>query len=67
MPTGINALMSMECLWQDAFTIVKITVTVKMIVFLSSKAKLLIVPARLVKLQYNLYSITYTVMLYSFN
>ena len=66
MPTGINALMSMECLWQDAFTIATITVTVKMIVLLSSKAKLLIVPARLVKLQYNLYSITYTVILYSF-
>ena len=59
MSTGIIALMSMEWLWQDAFTIATITVIVKMVVLLSSKVVLPIVPARLVKLQYTLYSITY--------
>ena len=46
MPTGTNAWMSMECLWQDAFTIVKITVIAKMNASLSSKAVLRIVLAR---------------------
>ena len=55
MSTGINALMSMEWLWQDAFTIATIAVTVKMIVSLSSKVVLPIVPARSVKLQLLLY------------
>ena len=47
--TGINVWISMECLWQDAFTTVKMTVIAKMNVSLSSKATLPIVPARLVK------------------
>ena len=46
MQTGISVSMSMECLWQDAFTIVKITVIAKMNASLSSKAVLRIVPAR---------------------
>ena len=46
MLTGTNALMSMECLWQDAFTIVKIMVVAKMNVSLSSKAARRIAPAR---------------------
>ena len=49
MPTGINVLMSMERLWQDAFTIAMITVIAKMSVSLSSKDVLLTVPARLVE------------------
>ena len=32
LPTGTNALMSMECLWPDVFTVVKIMVIAKMIV-----------------------------------
>ena len=46
MQTGISVSMSMECLWQDAFTIVKITVIAKMNASLSSKAVLRIVLAR---------------------
>ena len=49
IPIGINVSMSMECLWLDAFTIVKITVIVKMIVLLSLRAALRIVPVRSVK------------------
>ena len=49
MTIGINVWMSMECHWQDAFIIVKITVIAKMNVSLSSKAALPIVPARLVQ------------------
>ena len=55
MPIGINVWISMECPWQDAFTTVKIMLIVKVIVSLSSKAALPIVPARLVKLQLLLY------------
>ena len=51
MPIGINAWISMECPWQDAFTTVKIMVIAKVTVSLSSKAALPIVPARSVKLQ----------------
>ena len=49
MPIGTNASMSMECLWQDVFTIVKIMVIAKMIVSLSSKDAQQIAPARLVE------------------
>ena len=49
MQTGTNASMSMECLWQDAFTIVKIMVIAKMNVSLSSKDARQIVPARSVE------------------
>ena len=49
MPTGISVLTSMECLWRDAFTIVKITLAVKMHVLLSSSVALRIAPVRLVK------------------
>ena len=49
MPTGTNASMSMECLWRDAFTIVKIMVIAKMNVSLSSKAARQIAPARLLE------------------
>ena len=55
MPIGINVWISMECPWQDAFTTVKIMLIAKVIVSLSSKASLPIVPARLVKLQPLLY------------
>ena len=47
--TGINAWIPMECLWQDAFTTVKIMVIAKMNVSLSSKAELPIVHARSVE------------------
>ena len=59
MRIGINAWISMECLWQDAFTTVKIMLIAKLTVSLSSKASLPIVPVRLVKLQllsFKLYS-----------
>ena len=46
MQTGISVSMSMECLWQDAFTIATVMVTVKMVVLLSSKVVLLIVHVR---------------------
>ena len=49
MPTGIDVLMSMGCLWADAFIIAIITVIVKMNVSLSSKVVLKIVPVRWVK------------------
>ena len=49
MQTGISVSMSMECLWQDAFTIVKITVIAKMHVLLSLRVVHQIVPVRLVK------------------
>ena len=55
MPIGINAWMSMECHWQDAFTTVKIMLTAKLTASLSSRAALPIVPVRLVKLQLLLY------------
>ena len=48
MRIGIIASMSMGRLWQDAFTIVKIMVTVKITVSLSSKAALPIAPVRFV-------------------
>ena len=46
MKTGITAWMSMECRWQDVFTIVKITMIAKMHVLLSLRAALRIVHAR---------------------
>ena len=49
MPTGINVLMSMERLWQDAFTIATTTVIAKTNVFLNSKGVLQTAPARLVE------------------
>ena len=55
--TGIIVLMLMECPWQDAFTTATIMVTAKLIVLLSSKAALPIVPVRLVKLQSLLYDL----------
>ena len=55
MPIGINVWISMECLWQDAFTTVKIMLIAKMIVSLSSKTAPPIVPVRLVKLPLLLY------------
>ena len=48
MLIGINVWTSMECPWQDAFTIATKTVIAKMNVSHSSKAALPIVPARLV-------------------
>ena len=48
MQTGINVSMSTGCLWQDAFTIVKIMVTVNPIVSLNSRAVLPIAPVRFV-------------------
>ena len=51
MPIGISVSMSMECLWQDAFTIVKITVIAKMHVLLSSRNALQTVPVRLVEIK----------------
>ena len=49
MQTGISVSMSMGCLWQDAFTIVKIMVIAKTNALLSSKDARQIAPARLVE------------------
>ena len=49
IPTGINVWMSMELLWQDAFTIATTTVIAKMNVSLNSRIVLKIVPVRLVE------------------
>ena len=49
MSTGTNASMSMGCLWEDAFTIVKIMVIAKTNVSTSSKDALPTVPARFVE------------------
>ena len=49
MPTGTNVWMSMECLWEDAFTIAKIMVIAKTNALLSSKDARQIAPARLVE------------------
>ena len=51
MPIGITVSMSMEWLWQDAFTIAKITMIVKMHVLISSRAVLQIAPVRLVEIK----------------
>ena len=50
MQTGISVSMSMGCLWQDAFTIVKIMVIARMTVSLNSKAALPIALVRFVGL-----------------
>ena len=63
MQTGTNASMSMECLWQDAFTIVKIMVIAKMNVSLSSKAAQQIAPARLLELLF-IQTVRYSLALY---
>ena len=55
MKTGISVSISMGCLWQGAFTTVKIMVIAKMTVSLSSKAALPIVLVRL-----ETFSMTYT-------
>ena len=46
MTIGINVWISMECPWQGVFTTVQIMLIARMIVLLSSKASLPIVPAR---------------------